>query len=116
VILVGGVGGALAGAVMMGVSAFLPAYVQGAMQESATNAGLVLGAMSITWALTSIFVGRLMIRTSYRLAAVMGACCLLAGCTLLVLLTPSRRVGWATAGSLVVGAGMGLCNTAFIVS
>jgi EmrB/QacA subfamily drug resistance transporter len=116
VILVGGLGGALAGAVMMGVSAFLPAYVQGAMEESATNAGLVLGAMSVTWALTSIFGGRLMLRTSYRLTAVLGGCCLVAGCTLLVLLTPTRGVGWATAGSLVVGAGMGFCNTAFIVS
>ncbi len=116
VILVGGAGGALAGAVMMGVSAFLPAYVQGAMGESATNAGLVLGAMSITWALMSIFGGRLMLRTSYRLAATLGGVCLVAGCTLLVLLTPARGVGWATAGSLVVGAGMGFCNTAFIVS
>jgi EmrB/QacA subfamily drug resistance transporter len=116
VILIGSVGGGLAGAVMMGVSAFLPAYVQGAMGRSATMAGLVLGAMSVTWALSSIFGGRLMVRTSYRLVAILGALSLLAGSAVLVGLTPERGVAWATVGSLVIGIGMGLCNTAFIVS
>ncbi len=100
----------------MGVSAFLPTYVQGAMGRSATMAGLVLGAMSVTWALSSILGGRLMVRTTYRLAAILGALSLLAGCAVLVGLTPARGVPWATFGSLVIGIGMGLCNTAFIVS
>ncbi len=116
VIVVGSLGGGLAGAIMMGVAAFLPAYVQGAMGQSATIAGLVLGAMSVTWALASIFGGRLMVRTSYRLAAVLGALALLAGSLLLVTLTPARGPVWATVGSLVIGIGMGLCNTAYIVS
>jgi MFS family permease len=116
VIVIGAVGGGLVGAVMMGVSAFLPAYVQGAMGRSAIMAGLVLGAMSVTWAIASILGGRLMVRTSYRLAAIIGAISLLAGCTVLVFLDPERGVPWATAGSLVIGIGMGLCNTAFIVS
>lgn len=116
VIVVGSVGGGLAGAVMMGVSAFLPTYVQGAMGQSAIIAGLVLGAMSVTWALASIFGGRLMVRTSYRLVAVLGGVALLAGCALLVALTPARGPWWATLGSLVIGIGMGMCNTAYIVS
>jgi MFS family permease len=116
VIVVGSLGGGLAGAIMMGVAAFLPAYVQGAMGRSATIAGLVLGAMSVTWALASIYGGRLMVRTTYRLAAVLGALALLAGSLLLVALTPERGIWWATAGSLVIGVGMGLSNTAYIVS
>jgi EmrB/QacA subfamily drug resistance transporter len=116
VIVIGSVGGSLAGAVMMGVSAFLPAYVQGAMGQSAMMAGLVLGAMSVTWALSSLLGGRLMVRTTYRLAAILGALSLVAGSLVLVGLTPARGVPWATAGSLVIGVGMGLCNTAFIVS
>jgi MFS family permease len=101
---------------MMGVSAFLPTYVQGAMGRDATTAGLVLGAMSVTWALASIYGGRLMVRTSYRLAAVLGGVSLVVGCSLLVALTPARGPWWATLGSLVIGIGMGMCNTAYIVS
>jgi len=116
VIVIGSLGGGLAGAVMMGVSAFLPTYVQGALGRSPLTAGLVLGAMSVTWAFASIFGGRLMVRTTYRLAATLGALSLLAGSVILVALTPERGVPWASAGSLVMGVGMGLCNTAFIVS
>ena len=116
VIVVGSLGGGLAGAVMMGVSAFLPSYVQGALGGTPIIAGLVLGAMSVTWALASIFAGRLMDRTSYRMSAILGSLSLLAGSVVLVTLTPTRGVSWATAGSLVMGVGMGLCNTAFIVS
>jgi EmrB/QacA subfamily drug resistance transporter len=116
VILIGGIGGGLAGAVMMGVSAFLPAYVQGAMERTPTTAGLVLGAMSVTWALASLFGGRLMVRTTYRLAAILGSLALISGCSLLAMLTPERGVVWATLGSLVIGVGMGFSNTVFIVS
>jgi EmrB/QacA subfamily drug resistance transporter len=116
VIGVGSVAGGLAAAIMMGVAAFLPAYVQGAMGESATIAGLVLGAMSVTWAGSSIVGGRLMVRTTYRLIAVLGAMALLAGSIVLFTLTPARGPLWATAGSLVIGIGMGLSNTAYIVA
>jgi EmrB/QacA subfamily drug resistance transporter len=116
IIVLGSFGGALISAVMMGVSAFLPTYVQGAMGRSALAGGLVLGMMSVTWAIASFFGGRLMIRTTYRLTAVLGTFSIIVGSAVLVGLTPERGVLWASAGSLLIGAGMGLCNTTFIVS
>ena len=116
VILVGSLGGAAISAVMMGVSAFLPTYVQGAMGRSALSGGLVLGAMSVTWAVASFYGGRLMVRTTYRLTAVLGTLALIAGSVVLITLTPERGVPWASVGSLLIGIGMGFCNTTFIVS
>ena len=116
VILVGSLGGAVISAVMMGVSAFLPTYVQGAMGRSALAGGLVLGAMSVTWAVASFYGGRLMVRTTYRLTAVLGTLALIAGSAVLITLTPERGVPWASFGSLLIGIGMGFCNTTFIVS
>jgi EmrB/QacA subfamily drug resistance transporter len=116
IILVGSLGGAVISAVMMGVSAFLPTYVQGAMGYSATAGGLVLGMMSVTWAVASFYGGRLMVRTTYRLTAVLGTLALIAGSAVLIALTPDRGVIWASTGSLLIGIGMGLCNTTFIVS
>lgn len=116
IIAVGSFGGAVVAAVMTGVSAFLPTYVQGAMGRTPLIGGLVLGAMSVTWALASFFGGRLMVRTTYRLTAVLGTLSLVGGTSLLIMLTPERGVAWATAGSLAIGVGMGLCNTTFIVS
>jgi len=116
IIAIGSFGGAVISAVMTGVSAFLPTYVQGAMGRSALTGGLVLGAMSVTWALASFYGGRLMVRTTYRLTAVLGTLALIAGSTVLITLTQERGLVWASSGSLLIGIGMGLCNTTFIVS
>ncbi len=76
---------------MMGISAYLPAYVQGGMGYSALIGGLVLGAMSVSWAGASLFGARIMVRTSYRLVAVWGAIAMVAGCAILILTAAGRR-------------------------
>ena len=101
---------------MMGVSAFLPSYVQGTMGYSAIAGGLVLGAMSVSWAFASIIGGRIMVRTSYRLVAVLGAIALASGCFMLTLLSPADGPIWAAVASFVMGIGMGFANTVFIVA
>ena len=60
-------------------------------------AGLALAVSSMSWAFASIAAGRLMVRTSYRLVAVIGGLSLVAGGLLLVALEPSRGIVWATA-------------------
>jgi EmrB/QacA subfamily drug resistance transporter len=116
VIAVGNLGSASMGAVLMGITAFLPAYVQGAMGRSPVVAGFALAAMSIGWASLSGVAGRTMLRHSYRRAAMLGGLGLIVGNILLVLLQPSFGPLWAAAGALLVGAGMGFCNTTFLVS
>jgi EmrB/QacA subfamily drug resistance transporter len=104
------------GSTMMAVSAFLPTYVQGVMGRSPATAGLVLGCMSVSWMFASYAGGRLMIRTSYRLAAALGGVALAIGAAMLTQLQPTSPVIWPAAASLVMGIGMGACNTAFLVS
>jgi EmrB/QacA subfamily drug resistance transporter len=116
VICVGSFSGFTGGVVMMSINAFLPLYVQGAMGRSPTAAGLALGAASVSWTFASLAAGRLMIRTSYRRAAMIGGFSLIAGASVLVTLSPASPLLWAAAGSLLIGIGMGFCNTAFLVS
>jgi len=116
VVAVGCLAGFFNGALMMGVSGFLPTYVQGAMGRGVTAAGVVLAASSVSWAFASLAAGRLMIRTSYRLSASIGGLCLVAGSIMLILLTPASGLVWAGSGAFMLGVGMGFCNTAFIVS
>lgn len=115
-VVVCSLGSCFAGAVMMGVSAFLPAYVQGAMGHTAIAGGLVLGAMSVSWAVASIYGARLMVRTSYRLVATLGAVALIAGCLMLVFMRPEQGPLLAAIGSFTIGIGMGFCNTVYIVA
>ena len=116
VVLVGCFAGFANGALMMSLSAFLPTYVQGAMGRSPAAAGMVLAASSVSWTFGSIASGRLMVRTSYRLAAAVGGLCLVAGSLVLMTLDPYATLLWAGTAALLNGIGMGFCNTAFIVS
>jgi EmrB/QacA subfamily drug resistance transporter len=116
VIALGNLGGFTNGAVNMAIIGYLPTYVQGAMGGSVLSAGLVLGASSISWAFASFAAGRLMVRTTYRLVAVIGGLSLVAGSLVLAMLEPGSGLAWAATGSFVIGVGMGFCNTAFVVS
>jgi MFS family permease len=116
VIAVGSLSGLTAGMVMMSINGFLPLYVQGAMNRSPTAAGLALGAASVSWTFASLAAGRLMIRTSYRQAATIGGVSLILGTAVLAALGPASPLWWPVTGSLMIGIGMGFCNTAFLVS
>jgi len=116
VVAIGCLAGFFNGALMMSISGFLPTYVQGAMQRDAVASGVVLAASSVSWAFASMAAGRLMIRTSYRLAASIGGICLVLGSLVLTGLTPTSGLLLAGSGAFLLGIGMGFCNTAFIVS
>jgi len=115
-IAVGNIGSTVIGALMMGITAFLPAYVLGAMGQSLAVAGFALTAMSVGWSSASALGGQVMLRTSYRTAAVMGGISLVLGDGMLVLLQPSSGPVFAGTGALLVGMGMGFCSATFIVS
>jgi predicted MFS family arabinose efflux permease len=116
VVVVGCLANFANGAIMMSLSAFLPTYVQGAMGRSPAAAGIMLAVSSVSWTFASMASGRLMIRTSYRLAAGIGGVCLVVSSLVLMTLDPSDSLLQVSVGALLNGIGMGFCNTAFIVS
>ena len=116
VIALGSLSGFTGGLVMMSINGFLPLYVQGAMGRGPVAAGIALGAASVSWTFASLAAGRLMIRTSYRQAATIGGVSLIVGAAVLATLGPASTLLWAAGGSLLIGTGMGFCNTSFLVS
>jgi EmrB/QacA subfamily drug resistance transporter len=116
IIALGNLGTLGTGAAMMGVAAFLPAYVQGVMGQNPTVAGFALGCQSVSWTFGTIAAARIMVRASYRASAVVGGLWLIAGGTMLSLLQPESGVLWVIAASLVMGVGIGFCNPVFLVS
>jgi EmrB/QacA subfamily drug resistance transporter len=104
------------GMITMGVTAFLPTYIQGVMAKTALDAGVALAGMSVSWTLASIVMGRLLSRTTYRRGALAGGIVGVAGAASLALLHPSQGALWATFGACILGTGIGLGNNVFIVS
>jgi EmrB/QacA subfamily drug resistance transporter len=104
------------GVMLIGISSFLPAFVQGVMERSPIVAGFTLTAMSIGWPIAAAVGGRLLLKNGYRTTSLLGGIALILGSIMFVTLTPEAGPLWAAAGSFMVGIGMGLTSTAFIVS
>ncbi len=116
VIVSSSVGSLVTGTLMMGVTAYLPTYVQGNMGRGADVSAVILALMSVVWVLGSATAGLCLPRTTYRRIATLGALALIAGAAMLIALTPALGPVWAGAGAVLIGAGMGFCNTTFMVS
>ena len=101
------------GIVLSCTTLFLPAYVQGVLGYGARVAGLVYAAQALAWSAASVLAARIMARTNFRVAAACGGVLLIAG-ALLMAMSPTMYS--VTSGAIVVGIGMGLCNTTFIVA
>ncbi len=104
------------GAIMMSIVAFLPAYMQGVMGTSTLVAGAALGAMSVAWPFGGFVGSRLVLRTSYRIAATTGGVVLLVGAMLLATLTVPASVAQPIVASLLMGFGMGVTNICFVIA
>lgn len=115
-LVAGNAGNLLIGAAMMGISAFLPTWIQGISGGSPLQAGSALAMMSIGWPLASTLSGRLMQRTSYRFTAQLGALLLIAGTALLLTLQAGSPIWQAGAIAFVIGTGMGMTSTTFLIA
>jgi hypothetical protein len=115
-ILTSNIGSLAIGATMMGITAFLPIYIQGIMGGSVFVAGVTIAVLPITWAAASTVAGRLILVTSYRTTALIGGFAMLLGSLVLLALDRGRGPVWPVAASALVGVGMGMCNTTFVVS
>lgn len=103
------------GLLSIGLTTFLPTYAQGVLGVGAVVAGFILAAMSITWPLASTLSGRLYLRIGFRDSALIGALFALLSGLIFVALPRSAPLWAPTAGSLVMGAGLGLLSTPLIV-
>lgn len=103
------------GVMMIGLSSFIPTYVQGVMERSPTVAGFTLTAMSIGWPIASMISGRLLIKIGFKATSLIGGASLILGSLILVMMNPEAGPLLAATGSFFVGVGMGLTSTSFIV-
>ena len=116
IIAFGNISSLTSGAAMMGIIAFLPAYMQGVMGESVLAAGYALMALSGGWPVGGFAASRISIAFSYRAAVIAGGIVIILGSAMMVMLDPSRGATWAIVGTLLTGFGMGLTNNTFGVA
>jgi len=105
----------LASLALIGLTTFLPIYVQIVMQRSPTTAGLTLTTMLIGWPAGATLAARLFHRFALRRLLLTGALLQPLGAIFFVALTPHMSPLMAAMGSLVMGFGMGLISVPSLV-
>lgn len=104
-----------AGAALIGVTSFVPIYVQGVLGRSAIVAGFALTAMSVGWPLASTLSGRFLRALEARRTVRIGGALLFAGALGLAFVAKGGGPLATGVSSFVVGFGMGLLSTTFII-
>jgi EmrB/QacA subfamily drug resistance transporter len=107
--------GVLAGMALIGLTTFVPIYVQLVLRRSPVIAGLALTTMLVGWPLGATLAARLFHRFALHRLLITGTLLLPVGATLFVLLTPRSSPLTAALGSLIMGFGMGLSSVSALV-
>jgi EmrB/QacA subfamily drug resistance transporter len=100
---------------LVGLTTFLPIFVQLVMQRSPTTAGFTLTTMLIGWPVGATLAARLFHRFELRQLLLAGALLQPLGAIFFVTLTPSTLPLFPAIGSLVMGFGMGLISVPSLV-
>jgi EmrB/QacA subfamily drug resistance transporter len=115
IVATSGMGNFATGVLMMGITAYMPAFTQGVLGEGTGATATILATMALVWPLGSTVAGLRLARSSFRAVASMGALALILGTTELALLPPEASWQLAGLGAAAIGVGMGFCNTTFMV-
>lgn len=105
----------LASLALMGLTAFLPMYVQTVLQRSPLVAGLTMTMMLLGWPAGATMAARTFQRLGLRNVLLLGAALLPIGAACFLFLSPGATPALAAAGSGIMGLGMGLLNTCCLV-
>lgn len=116
-VLVGGnLSAFLVGALLIGLTSYVPTYAQGVLGTSALVAGLAVGTMSMGWPLSSAFAGRVYMRIGFRDTALIGCVAVLIGAGLMLILDGGSSIWMVGAFCFVIGAGFGFTASPTLVA
>jgi multidrug resistance protein len=95
------------GAVLIGLTSFVPTFVQGVLGAGPLVAGFALAMMSLGWPITASQSSRLYLRTGFRATALIGSAVVVTGTVLTALSGPRSSVLFVGGACFLVGAGLG---------
>jgi EmrB/QacA subfamily drug resistance transporter len=104
------------GAILLGLTSYVPTYVQEVLGRGPVVAGFALATLSMGWPIAASQAGKVYLRIGFRSCALIGTSVIVVGTALLLLLGEHSSVWQVAATCLVVGAGMGLTVSPTLIS
>jgi EmrB/QacA subfamily drug resistance transporter len=116
IIAVSALGNVAMGGVLLGVSVYVPLFVQGALGGTALTAGAAVASLSIGWPAGSFVGGRLLLLTGYRATLLLGSALIALGSALCVPMDGGTSLAYIVVAVVVIGLGLGFSSTSYLVS
>ncbi len=107
---------ACVGAVLIGLTSYVPTFVQDVLGTGPLVAGFALAALTLGWPISASQSGRAYLRIGFRLTALIGALVVVLGAALLLLLGGSSSVFQVGATVFVIGLGMGFAAAPTLIA
>jgi EmrB/QacA subfamily drug resistance transporter len=95
------------GATLIGLTSYVPTYVQGVIGTGPLVAGFALATLTVGWPLSASQVGKVYMRIGFRNTALIGCVVAFAGTLCILLLNIGSNVWEVGAFCFIVGAGLG---------
>jgi EmrB/QacA subfamily drug resistance transporter len=108
--------GVLSGWAVFGSLNYVPLFVQSVLGTTATQAGITMTPMSLSWTLTSVVGGWLLLKMGYRTLALGGMAVLVAGTFFLSRIGVNVSQIWMMVYLSMMGVGMGISIPAFLIA
>ncbi|MFJ9779898.1 MDR family MFS transporter [Amycolatopsis sp. NPDC101161] len=116
-ILVGGnLLAVVVGAVLMGLTSYLPTYAQGVLGAGALVAGFAVAALTVGWPISASLAGKIYLRIGFRDTALIGTVFVVGGGVLVALLDASSSLWAAALAAFVLGLGLGMTSSPTLVA
>jgi MFS family permease len=104
------------GANLIGLSSYIPAYLQDVLGTGPLVAGFTLAALTLAWPVTASQSGRLYLRFGFRTASIVGSCAAVVATAFLLLLGRDSSVGTVAGVCFGIGLGMGLVSSTTVIA
>jgi EmrB/QacA subfamily drug resistance transporter len=96
------------GAIIIGLTSYVPTYLEGSLDVSPLAAGLALAALTLGWPISAAISGRFYLRIGFKATALVGISIVLVGTAMLALLAATPSVAIVAVSCFIIGFGMGL--------
>ena len=104
------------GAILIGLTSYVPTFLEGVAGTSPLLAGLALAALTIGWPISASYSGRLYLRLGFRLTVLIGSGLAVLGSALLLVSFSTAQIVFVATSCFVVGLGLGLVATPSLIA
>jgi len=104
------------GAVLIGLTSYVPTYLEGATGASPLLSGLALAALTIGWPIAATFSGRFYLRIGFKNTALVGMAFVIVGAAILAATASTPSIIIVAVSCFVMGLGMGLVATPSLIA